>query len=148
MASTGTPKLSQTLLDRANALTAKANDGQAIFGSITSLLDKYLDSKEVLTLLARSRKLLTALCLDFKASIEKHFDALISGAHPPRVIANVATPPVTHQIAIAIIPTAVKASYAQKATNTIKTHSIAPIKTTKIIPSTTLTDSRLFVRIG
>ncbi|KAF7879052.1 hypothetical protein EAF04_000252 [Stromatinia cepivora] len=149
MALASPPKLSQSLLDRANALTAKVNDGQAIFGPVASLLDKYLDSKEVSTLPARSRKLLTALCLDFKASTERHFDALISGSHLPRVN-NVTVTPFVNPPAIpqADRPTetaAPKVSYAQKAVILIKPYSTINIKSTLPI---VFTDSRLFVRIG
>ncbi|KAJ8066633.1 hypothetical protein OCU04_005681 [Sclerotinia nivalis] len=78
-----TPSLSKSLSDRANTLTNKTNDAQAIFGPITTLLDNYLSSNEVLSLPTRSRKLLIALCLDFKATTERYFDVLITGHHPP-----------------------------------------------------------------
>ncbi|KAJ8068294.1 hypothetical protein OCU04_003857 [Sclerotinia nivalis] len=78
-----TPNLSKSLSDRANILTNKANNAQTIFGPIITLLDNYLSFNEVLSLSTKSRKLLIALCLDFKATIERHFDALITGHHPP-----------------------------------------------------------------
>ncbi|RAL67587.1 hypothetical protein DID88_008340 [Monilinia fructigena] len=159
MANPSPPKLSQSLLDRANALTTKANEAQTIFGPITTLLDSYLSSNEVLSSSTRSRKLLTALCLDFKATTERHFDALIAGHYPPAPI-----PPLPHPLSRPLPPLSLppaqtlltgeptpKPSYAQKAQNTPDTLNPTPQKTstgpTGTKPLAPPTDNRLFVRI-
>ncbi|APA11190.1 hypothetical protein SS1G_11400 [Sclerotinia sclerotiorum 1980 UF-70] len=159
MANPSPPKLSQSLVDRANALTTKANEAQTIFGPITTLLDSYLSSNEVLSSSARSRKLLTALCLDFKATTERYFDVLIAGHYPPRPNTTITTP--------TVMPTATplassrtnsltgeptpKPSYAQKAQNTPDTPNPTPQKTstgpTNMKPLASPTDNHLFVKI-
>ncbi|APA15942.1 hypothetical protein sscle_15g107120 [Sclerotinia sclerotiorum 1980 UF-70] len=93
MATPSPPSLSKTLSDKASNLLHKVNDAQAIYNPVTQLLDTYLSSEEVLALPTRSRKLLTALCLEFKATTERHFDALITGHHPPPE--SLRTPPPT-----------------------------------------------------
>ncbi|EDN99184.1 predicted protein [Sclerotinia sclerotiorum 1980 UF-70] len=74
MATPSPPNLSKTLSDKASNLLNKVNDAQSIFNPVTQLLDTYLSSKEVRALPSSSRKLLTSLCLEFKATIEQYFD--------------------------------------------------------------------------
>ncbi|EDN91513.1 hypothetical protein SS1G_00916 [Sclerotinia sclerotiorum 1980 UF-70] len=90
MATPSPPNLSKTLSDKASNLLNKVNDAQSIFNPVTQLLDTYLGSEEVRALPPSSRKLLTSLCLEFKATIEQHFDAFVTGHPPPR---GATTPP-------------------------------------------------------
>ncbi|APA07556.1 hypothetical protein sscle_03g023260 [Sclerotinia sclerotiorum 1980 UF-70] len=82
MATPSPPNLSKTLSDKASNLLNKVNDAQSIFNPVTQLLDTYLGSEEVRALPPSSRKLLTSLCLEFKATIEQHFDAFVTGPKP------------------------------------------------------------------
>ncbi|APA06668.1 hypothetical protein sscle_02g014380 [Sclerotinia sclerotiorum 1980 UF-70] len=82
MATPSPPNLSKTLSDKASNLLNKVNDAQSIFNPVTQLLDTYLGSEEVRALPPSSQKLLTSLCLEFKATIEQHFDTFVTGPKP------------------------------------------------------------------
>ncbi|APA13903.1 hypothetical protein sscle_12g086730 [Sclerotinia sclerotiorum 1980 UF-70] len=144
MATPSPPNLSKTLSDKASNLLNKVNDAQSIFNPVTQLLDTYLGSEEVRALPPSSRKLLTSLCLEFKATIEQHFDAFVTGHPPPRGATtppitplSPPSPPTTTHTNTPTMPIGPKPSYIQKA-------STPTIALTNKTPS----DNRLFVRIN
>jgi len=78
------PPLSQALENIVRAAATRADKGQQIYGPIAALWDKYLQTEVVRKLPARLRRPLTALCNKISIVANKHFNAYIKGAHPPR----------------------------------------------------------------
>jgi hypothetical protein len=135
--------LSAALLNTARAATARAEDGQLIYGPIATLWDEYLQTDAVRKLPARLRNPLTALCTEISSIANKHFDAFIKGSHPPRVITqttllNPHTNPNPNPSSI---------TYAQAAATAVPSRQSTTCKPPPVIRQTR-PDTRLFVRIG
>lgn len=156
------PSISQALENIVRAAATRADEGQQIFGPIAALWDEYLQTEAVRKLPTRLRRPLTALCNEISAVANKHFDAYIKGAHPPRTAAPKLGPNTStnaHASTSASSPSPPSGStplqdthptsYAQAvATGTPAQARTTPAqKTSKKKDTTPRPDTRLFVRI-
>ncbi|RAL58952.1 hypothetical protein DID88_009243 [Monilinia fructigena] len=136
MANPSPPKLSQSLLDRANALTTKANEAQTIFGPITTLLDSYFELQRGPLFLHEISKTPHRSLPRFQSNYGKTLRRTHCWALPPRPNTTITTPTVT-PTATPLAPSCTnsltgeptpKPSYAQKAQNTPDTPNPTPQK--------------------
>ena len=160
------PSLSQALENIVRAAATRADEGQQIYGPIAALWDGYLQTEAVRKLPARLRKPLTALCSEVSVVANKHFDAYIKGAHPPRIAAPApglstdTSAPASTSASSSGTPSgptttqdAPTLSYAQAVATGMPTHGpkqarkTSAQKTSKRKDAVPRPDTRLFVRI-